>query len=345
MAEQLKSCSRLRSLPTRYHFEFNDYCNLDCAMCPRKSENIPKDTGNLDPAVIRQISRWLPYSLYTGFAGNGEPFLHPKLFEIMEQVSKSGSVPSIVTNGTLLTPERMRRLSKLGPSILVISFDAAQKKTFEEIRIGADFDKILENIQHINEIKNNTQSPFPVLNFLVCTMKKNQTELCEIVNIAKKNNVAKVIFQTIYPFSEMAQMNMFKDLLDIEAATSAAIELAKKLGIEAGLAPLNFGIAERLHHKGEPLESGARLFCENIWQTMHVGVNGDVRFCCFWTGKSIGNLLHQSVPEIWNHPDFVKLRAAISRGEIPKECQDCHVLSVHDPVAIKARLNEDIKNL
>lgn len=343
--DQIAGNGHLRSLPTRFHFEVNDYCNLDCAMCPRKSEIIPKDSGNLDPAIIRQITRWLPYVLYTGFAGNGEPFLHPQLFEIIEQVRKAGSVPSIVTNGTLLTMERLQRLSQIGPCILVLSFDAAEKKTFEEIRIGANYDRILENLATINDLKKKHNTPFPVVNFLVCAMKKNQKELIGIIDLAKKYNVAKVIFQTIYPFSEMARLNMFADLREVEDATADAINHARNLGIETGLAPLNFGLEKRLAHIGKSFKPGTRLFCENIWQTMHVGVNGDVRFCCFWTGSPIGNLAKKSVPEIWNAPDFVNLRAAISRGDIPKECRDCHILSVHDPDAIRTRLNADIKNL
>jgi radical SAM protein with 4Fe4S-binding SPASM domain len=76
-----------------------------------------------------------------------------------------------------------------------------------------------------------------------------------------------------------------------------------------------------------------------------VGINGDVRFCCFWTGESIGNLKEKTIPEIWNHPEFIKLRKRISEGEIPSECRDCHLLTKHNKEEIRSRLNIELENI
>lgn len=345
IGDQLKQRSSLRALPLSFHFEVNDNCNLKCAMCARQSDYVPKGTGNLEPSIIRGIRKWLARAQYVGLAGNGEPFLHPRLFDILEDIRQAGSVPSLITNGMLLTLERLERLIALGPSILNISIDAATKSTFESIRVGANFDTILHNLDNLVSLKKIKKTPFPIINFLACVMENNKAELMGIIYLAARFGVPKVIFQTVFPFTDYGRENMLSDLDEINQAVGPAKKRASELGIEAVIAPLFFSLEKRLEHQGKTLRPGTHLFCENIWQTMHVGINGDVRFCCYWTGKSIGNLAERRVPEIWNHPEFVNLRAAICRGGIPTDCRNCHVLEIYNPEEIRSRLQARLRNL
>lgn len=337
LGDKLKGRSRLKALPLNIHFEINDQCNLSCFMCPRNCEMIPKDTGWFDPAIIEQISGSFRYAHYIGLAGNGEPFLHPQLYDILKIIRRYGSVPSIVTNGTLLTEEWIRRLIGLGPSILTISFDGGTKDTFEAIRTGARFDRIIDSLRLLSRLKQENKTPFPVLNFLVCIMKENRDELLCIMDWARELGAPKVSFQSIFPFTERAKQSMISDLGEIEKIIAPVIEYGRKNKIEVAFSPLSFGIYKRFQHKNKALPPGSPLFCENIWQTLHVGVNGDVRFCCFWLGDPIGNLKDRSIRELWNHAEFQKLRAQVFRGEIPENCLNCHILELHNPELIYSK--------
>ncbi|MBN1903278.1 radical SAM protein [Candidatus Sumerlaeota bacterium] len=342
LGDKLYGRSRVKAMPKNIHLEINDQCNLNCFMCPRNCEMIPKDTGWLDPAIIDRISGSFRTASYVGLAGNGEPFLHPHLHDILKTICRYGSVPSIVTNGTLLTEEWIRRLIELGPSILTVSFDGGTKETFETIRTGARFDQVIDSLRLLSRLKQEKDVPFPVLNFLVCVMKENKDELVSIMEWAKELGAPKVIFQSIFPFTERARQSMIEDLRSIEELSLPAKEYGRKNGIEVILSPLSFGIHKRLQVQNKRLAPGAPLFCENIWQTLHVGLNGDVRFCCFWLGDPIGNLRDKSVEELWNHLEFQKLRAQIFRGDIPENCLNCHILEVHDPERINVKCR--IKN-
>jgi radical SAM protein with 4Fe4S-binding SPASM domain len=345
LGDKLKGKSCLKALPLNIHFEINDQCNLNCFMCPRNCTMIPKDTGWFDPAIIKQISGSFRTASYTGLAGNGEPFLHPHLYDILKTIRRYGSVPSIVTNGTLLSEEWIRRLIDLGPGILTVSFDGGTKETFEAIRTGASFDRIIDSLRLLSRLKQEKRTPFPVLNFLVCIMKENKDELVDIMKWASGLGAPKVSFQSIFPFTERARQSMIGDLREIEELTNPAIEYGRNNKIETTLSPLSFGIHKRLQHKNEKLKPGAPLFCENIWQTLHAGVNGDVRFCCFWLGDPIGNLKDRDIPEIWNHPEFQKLRAQVFRGEIPENCLNCHILEPHNPDLIYSKYRQQAANI
>src|SRR3954451_22873369 len=59
------------------------------------------------------------------FSG-GEPTLHPDLDLLIRRVRAQGAIATIITNGYLLTPERIKRLNAAGLDYLQISIDNVQ---------------------------------------------------------------------------------------------------------------------------------------------------------------------------------------------------------------------------
>src|SRR5437879_7526214 len=53
----------------------------------------------------------------------GEPLLHPELDEIIRRIRRHGIIAGLITNGYLLTPERIARLNRAGLDHLQISID------------------------------------------------------------------------------------------------------------------------------------------------------------------------------------------------------------------------------
>src|SRR5262249_58865396 len=53
----------------------------------------------------------------------GEPMLHPELDAISRRIRSRGAIATLITNGYLLTPERIRRLNRAGLDYLQISID------------------------------------------------------------------------------------------------------------------------------------------------------------------------------------------------------------------------------
>src|SRR3989449_1082294 len=53
----------------------------------------------------------------------GEPLLHPELDEIIRRIRKNGSIAGLITNGYLLTAERIEKLNRAGLEWLQISID------------------------------------------------------------------------------------------------------------------------------------------------------------------------------------------------------------------------------
>ena len=95
-------------------------CNLSCTYCNEYddfSKPVPMETMK---RRIDDLAR-LGTSIVT-FSG-GEPLLHPELDDLIAHVRKYPIIAAIITNGYLLTAERIQRLNRAGLDHLQISID------------------------------------------------------------------------------------------------------------------------------------------------------------------------------------------------------------------------------
>ena len=56
------------------------------------------------------------------FSG-GEPLLHPDLDDLIRRIRNNGCIATLITNGYLLSPDRIKRLNRAGLDSLQISID------------------------------------------------------------------------------------------------------------------------------------------------------------------------------------------------------------------------------
>src|SRR5579864_7771120 len=95
-------------------------CNLDCAYCneyDRVSDPVPLD------AMLARIDRLAELGTSIVTLSGGEPTLHPDLDAIIHRIRERGAIATLITNGLLLTPDRIRRLNRAGLDYLQISVD------------------------------------------------------------------------------------------------------------------------------------------------------------------------------------------------------------------------------
>lgn len=98
-------------------------CNLACTYCNEFddfSKPVPLAT------MLRRIDRLAELGTTVITISGGEPLLHPELDDIIRQIRLRGSIATLITNGYLLTPERIQRLNRAGLDHLQISIDNVQ---------------------------------------------------------------------------------------------------------------------------------------------------------------------------------------------------------------------------
>jgi MoaA/NifB/PqqE/SkfB family radical SAM enzyme len=98
-------------------------CNLSCAYCNEYDDfSAPVSEGEM----LRRIDLLAALRSSVVTISGGEPLLHPELDEIIRRIRHHGMIAGMITNGYLLTAERIERLNRAGLEYLQISIDNLQ---------------------------------------------------------------------------------------------------------------------------------------------------------------------------------------------------------------------------
>ena len=95
-------------------------CNLSCTYCNEYddfSKPVPTET------VIGRINQLADLGTSILTLSGGEPLLHPDLDDIIAAMRRRGLIAGMITNGYLLTPDRVQRLNRAGLDHMQISID------------------------------------------------------------------------------------------------------------------------------------------------------------------------------------------------------------------------------
>ena len=109
-----------RNHPILAHIVPMRRCNLSCAYCneyDKVSAPVPTEE------MLRRIDLLATLGTQIVTISGGEPLLHPNLDEIIRAIRSHDMIATLITNGYLLTPERIKRLNRAGLEHLQISID------------------------------------------------------------------------------------------------------------------------------------------------------------------------------------------------------------------------------
>jgi MoaA/NifB/PqqE/SkfB family radical SAM enzyme len=95
-------------------------CNLACKYC-NEYDDVSKPVPLAE--MNRRIDKLAALGTTIVCVSGGEPLLHPELDDIVRRVRKHGIIAGMITNGYLLTAERIERLNRAGLEHLQISID------------------------------------------------------------------------------------------------------------------------------------------------------------------------------------------------------------------------------
>ena len=95
-------------------------CNLSCAYC-NEYDDFSKPVSV--ETMFHRIERLAKLGTTVVTISGGEPLLHPELDLIIARIRRHGIIAGMITNGYLLTAERIHRLNDAGLDHLQISID------------------------------------------------------------------------------------------------------------------------------------------------------------------------------------------------------------------------------
>ncbi len=334
--------------PLELHMQLTSGCNLDCYMCHEhlrpEGTRHGKGMRTLDPAALERIEREvMPYTSRLHLGVGGEPMLAPYFLEFVERAHARNQRIHLTTNGTRIATERVAEVLTRCVHEIEISADGATAATYERIRGGASFARLLGGIELLNRHRNfRDPEDRPRLTLCMVLMRSNVHELPRMVELAAKSSVEAVAAWPVIPVTAEGRA----DVLDLELAkpfVAEARERARELGIDldlpfeyqaldAQLGTANRSTALRRMAKFEQSASTqrpGRHACHMPTLAVYVLWDGRVYPCAnpeAHQGDALGNLAEQGFDEIWNGRAFRNLRAGLASGDAPEVCRRCPIL-------------------
>jgi MoaA/NifB/PqqE/SkfB family radical SAM enzyme len=335
----------------KVYVEPTNGCNLDCRTCMRKAWNEPvgrmsKDTYSRIIEGLKEYSP--PPSIF--FGGLGEPLSHPDIIAMVAQAKSLNSPVELITNGTLLTKTVSEQLMEAGLDRLWVSLDGTTPETYGDIRLGALFPEVLNNLKNFHDARAYRHLPSqfsdfhlkPELGIVFVAMKRNIHDLPSILSLATKLVSSSVLATNVLPYSEemgkeilysrsvnnvLYQSSAFRlDLpkLDIDETTKKSLYLAMRAGHSLSIARGHLG-------EGNDycpfIENGATAIswegnlspCMALLHTHKSYFDGIERFSRRY---SVGNVNEHSIQILWGNPEYLSFRERVQNFEF-SPCTYC----------------------
>jgi MoaA/NifB/PqqE/SkfB family radical SAM enzyme len=317
--------------PVCLYLEVTNRCNLLCETCPRTFEDLepPRDMDwELFTSIIDQAGDIARVVMH----GVGEPMLVKDLPRMIRYLKARGIYTLFNTNGTLLAPRKQRELIETGLDELRVSLDAADAKTFLQVRGKDMFDRIVRNLSSFTQLQKQMGTTTPHVSMWLTGLKETVGQLPDFVRLAAQVGVREVHLQRLV-FDEAgfglarAASALFEQAREEEdqiigAAQAVAASLGVRLNASGATEP---GLSLKAAPDDRPWST-----CRRPWSLMYFTAHGTALPCCIapfsargYENYTLGDATQQTLREIWNGPAYQEFRAGLLGDTPPKPCQGC----------------------
>lgn len=264
--------------PLHVDIETTNLCDLKCIMCEGRSMKRSKGMMSMDlfERIIRECNEIGVDSVKLGLWG--EPLLNKRLPDMIRFAKENSSlILQFNTTANLMTEAVSRTLIEAGLDHLTVSIDGVSAETYERIRIGGKFERVLRNVERLIELKRELGSALPCVTVQIIRMTENRHETERFVEYweGKADRISITNIGVIAGSPDVASLSLRE---------------AKRIG---------------------------RRPCTDLWHRLSVHWNGDVSACCsdFDGFLKVGRLGDSSLLDIWHGSALTELRRRHEKGD------------------------------
>lgn len=228
----------------------------------------------------------------------GEPTLHPSYIEIMKRVKAAGAVIHINTNGSLLNDEQISQLIDMQLDSIKFSFQGADEGTYNEMREGGDYKRLLGIIRKMAEARGNNPLPYIQISTTLTgetaeqidSFKRDVEDYCDYYNVG---------------YTKLNHLNV--DNMNISDEEKEKIRRLQE--------------HEKIHHVYQDV-------CVEAFDKLSINWNGDVTLCCsdYDNFMVVGNILDMDLRQIFTSRVANQYRDIIVKKQYGKIkcCSTCY---------------------
>ncbi|MBS6447004.1 MAG: radical SAM protein [Clostridiales bacterium] len=319
LLQMAADCSDNMLCPQKLYLDVTQDCNLWCKMCRDKSSVC----GRTMPMELfcRIVDETAPYVRSYSLFNWGEPLLLNDLRERVRYVNlkkRADCHVELSTNGMLLEPDFIEFFAEEKVE-LIISVDGADKSTFESIRRGADFERVMRNAETAVRF----YEDFPAHrspSFYISVQKDNERQVAEIFRLAFSLGIRRVGCGIVTAPSFCVPEQNEALCHELETAYRFACERRMFLDVY----PTKVGDYVFADGKYRPASQYiVNTVCHAPLVSAAIDYAGDVYLCCNG-GARVGNLSGSGFLEMWQSEPYHRLRHAVNCSwEMSERCGRC----------------------
>lgn len=304
-------------------------CNFTCGFCAGRS----MEQRDLDWTAFRNFLVAHPDLRHVELQGEGEPLLHPRFFDMLAACKARGIRVSLITNGSLLSPERIERLLDAGVGSIHVSIESADPARFQAIR-GGKFRKVKDGLALLIQRRRERGVAEPLVGLAVTVLKSTIAGLDDVARLYLELGLdGGVVAQQLQP------MPVYSRHYDAAMAGEVlgADETRKFTGVRAALA----------RHMPVPRAEGffyyalfegfdpRRDTCPWLARGAYLDAGGGITGCCFM--KDEADATHDPAAAVARR---AALRDTLEQGEVPAACAGC---GTAESIALNRRVQPSLR--
>ncbi len=313
--ETSKEIGKVHYSPPTIQIEITTLCNLKCTMC--NHTYMQETGGNMNLENFKKFIDTNSHLQKINITGIGEALMNRDFYDMVHYAKQKGIYVWFTDNMTLMNEKNAKKMLDSKIDLICVSLDGATKKTFENIRVGANFENLLENIKRVLKMRSGKK---PIVGINMVVMKENYEEIEKMVRLVHELNLDFLTFMTGYFGSKETQPLSLDGIKkeDIDKAIADGVKTAKELGVKVISWPKT--------------EKSEKTGCSMPWTNPYITYGGDVLPCCFipqeLEGRKrdeniMGNIYKDDFKTIWKSEKFTTFRKRMKNGEPPLSCKIC----------------------
>jgi len=288
-------------------------CNIRCRGCffhciqDPKSMPGSRQIEDVTSEVVDRICREFPKLGTTEIflVGEGEPFLHPDLFNFVGSFKKAGLKVQVFTNGTLLDERRIEEIITSNLDVLVVTFWAVNEQEHENCHPGVStkfLEKRIKGLELLRQAKQRKGQELPLVCLSMPLNRYNYFNLegrMALIRQTRCDSVSLTFFRNWG--SESQDLTLLPE--DYNGIRKDLLKMKKELKAMG----VRNNIDEYLSRFKLAPNFWNRIPCYVGWFQTYVTVDGTVIPCshCYY---QVGNLMDTPLKTIWNGTKMKKFR-------------------------------------
>lgn len=298
---------------THAQIEPTTRCNFTCGFCAGRA----MAQGDLDWADFTRFLDAHPDLAHVELQGEGEPMLHPRFFDMVDACRARGIRVGLITNGSLLSDERVARLLGAGLASIHVSMESSDPGQFEAIR-GGKFAKVRQGLARLVDARRALGLERPVIGLAVTVLRDTLAAvdgICRLYDaLGLDGGIVAQPLQTMPAYRRHYRAGVAAQMLPADAMPRFAElrqMLARRTPVRRTEDFFYFSLFAGFDGRACPwLERGAYL-----------AQDGRVTGCCFMKDHSLGSL----ADPVAIAANRAGLRDALHNGERPTACLGCPI--------------------